>query len=209
MAKLTDTHLIILSAASARDDGIAAVPPKMNKAAASKVGASLVARKLMREARSKPGLPIWRLFSGRDGAALVADRLITADTARAATAALSAARWSTRGVIQPALTSTAATSLDSLFCFRPVCSESDWRGQLTGYAKDMQRLDPTSSLWSCGGDEDDSNSSLGVGWCRLASSKPSPSIDCGRGRATGAPIRASKFGKSPKAFADSVSPTRC
>jgi hypothetical protein len=65
MAKLTDTQLIILSAASARDDGIAVVPPKMNKAAASKVGASLVARKLMREARSKRGLPIWR--QGEDG----------------------------------------------------------------------------------------------------------------------------------------------
>jgi Protein of unknown function (DUF3489) len=60
MAKLTDTQLIILSNAAARDDGIAVVPPKMNKTAASKVGASLVARKLMRELRSKPGMPVWR-----------------------------------------------------------------------------------------------------------------------------------------------------
>jgi Protein of unknown function (DUF3489) len=60
MAKFTDTQLIVLSAASARDDGIAVIPPKMNKAAASKVGAGLVARKLMREARPKPGMPIWR-----------------------------------------------------------------------------------------------------------------------------------------------------
>ena len=60
MAKLTDTQLIVLSAAAARDDGIAVVPPKMNKAAASKVGASLVTRKLMREVRSKPGMPVWR-----------------------------------------------------------------------------------------------------------------------------------------------------
>jgi Protein of unknown function (DUF3489) len=59
MAKLTDTQLIVLSAA-ARDDGIAAVPPRMNKAAASKVRAGLVARKLMRETRSKPGMPVWR-----------------------------------------------------------------------------------------------------------------------------------------------------
>lgn len=60
MAKLTDTQLIILSNAAARDEGIAVVPPKMNKSAASKVGASLVASKLMRELRSKPGMPVWR-----------------------------------------------------------------------------------------------------------------------------------------------------
>jgi hypothetical protein len=60
MAKLTDTQLIMLSKAAARDDGIAAVPAKMSKAAASKVGASLVARRLMRELRSKPGMPVWR-----------------------------------------------------------------------------------------------------------------------------------------------------
>jgi hypothetical protein len=53
MAKLTDAQLIILSNAAARDDGIAVLPAKMNKAAALKVGASLVARKLMRELRSK------------------------------------------------------------------------------------------------------------------------------------------------------------
>ena len=60
MTKLTDTQLIMLSNAAARDDGIAVVPPKMNKAVASKVGASLLARKLMRELRSKPGMPVWR-----------------------------------------------------------------------------------------------------------------------------------------------------
>ena len=60
MAKLTDTQLIILSSAAERDDGIAVVPAKMSKAAAAKVGASLAARKLMREARSKPGMPAWR-----------------------------------------------------------------------------------------------------------------------------------------------------
>ena len=60
MAKLTDTQLIMLSQAAARDDGIAVVPAMMNKAAALKVGASLLARKLMRELRSKPGMPVWR-----------------------------------------------------------------------------------------------------------------------------------------------------
>ena len=60
MTKLTDTQLIVLSKAAARDDGAAVVPERMNKAAAAKVGSSLVARKLMREMRSKPGMPIWR-----------------------------------------------------------------------------------------------------------------------------------------------------
>jgi hypothetical protein len=60
MAKLTDTQLIVLSSAGARDDGIAVVPEKMTKATASKVGASLVKRKLTREMRSKPGMPVWR-----------------------------------------------------------------------------------------------------------------------------------------------------
>ena len=60
MARLTDTQQIIISNAAARDDRIAVVPPKMNKTAASNVGASLVARKLMRELRSRPGMPVWR-----------------------------------------------------------------------------------------------------------------------------------------------------
>ena len=60
MAKLTDIQLIVLSNAALRDDGIAVVPAKMNKAAAAKVGASLVARKLVRALRSKPGMPVWR-----------------------------------------------------------------------------------------------------------------------------------------------------
>jgi Protein of unknown function (DUF3489) len=60
MAKLTDTQRIVLSAAAARDDGSATVPAKMNGAAASKVGASLVMRRLMREVRTKAGTPVWR-----------------------------------------------------------------------------------------------------------------------------------------------------
>ena len=60
MMKLTNSQLIILSGAACRDDGVAAVPPRMTKAAALKVGASLTARKLMREMRAKPGMPVWR-----------------------------------------------------------------------------------------------------------------------------------------------------
>ena len=60
MTKLTDTQLMVLSNAAAREDGAGVVPPRMNKAAAAKVGSSLVARKLMREIRAKPGMPVWR-----------------------------------------------------------------------------------------------------------------------------------------------------
>jgi hypothetical protein len=65
MTKLTDSQLIVLSTAAARDDGAAVIPDRMNRAAAAKVGSSLMARKLMREIRSKPGMPIWR--EGEDG----------------------------------------------------------------------------------------------------------------------------------------------
>jgi Protein of unknown function (DUF3489) len=61
MAKLTDTQRIILSKAARREDGAADVPERMNKAAAARVGASLVVRRLMREIRAKPGLPVWRM----------------------------------------------------------------------------------------------------------------------------------------------------
>jgi hypothetical protein len=74
MAKLTDTQLIILSNAAAGADGVAVVPAKMNKATAAKVGASLVARKLMRELRSKPGMPGWRQDSDGRPTSLVITR---------------------------------------------------------------------------------------------------------------------------------------
>ena len=60
MTKLTDTQLIVLSKAAAREDGAAELPSKFNGAGATKVAASLVAKKLMREMRSKPGIPVWR-----------------------------------------------------------------------------------------------------------------------------------------------------
>ena len=74
MAKLTDTQLIVLSKAAARDDGLAVTPPKMNKAAAAKVGSSLVARKLMRELKAKPGMPVWREDTEGRGISLMITR---------------------------------------------------------------------------------------------------------------------------------------
>lgn len=66
MQKLTDNQLIVLSKAAARDDGVAVAPCGMGNAAAAKVGSSLVTRKLMRESRSKPGMPVWREAEGKN-----------------------------------------------------------------------------------------------------------------------------------------------
>ena len=74
MAKLTDTQLIVLSKAAARDDGLARVPEGLNRAAAAKVAASLVSRKLMREIRSKPDMPVWREDEEGRGTSLVITR---------------------------------------------------------------------------------------------------------------------------------------
>src|SRR3954454_1573048 len=74
MAKLTDTQFIVLSKAAARDDGIASIPGGLNKAAATKVGASLVSRKLMRKVRSKPDMPVWREDEEGRGTSLVITR---------------------------------------------------------------------------------------------------------------------------------------
>lgn len=60
MPKLTDTQLIVLSSAAARDDGMAIPPEKLNAAAIAKVGASLISRDLMREVETTPGMPVWR-----------------------------------------------------------------------------------------------------------------------------------------------------
>src|ERR1700730_11571858 len=64
--KLTDSQLIMLSKAAGRDDGVAVAPRGMGKSAAGKIGSSLVARKLMREIRSKAGMPIWREEDGKN-----------------------------------------------------------------------------------------------------------------------------------------------
>jgi len=74
VAKLSDTQLIVLSKAAARDDGLARVPEGLNSAAAAKVAASLVSRKLMREIRSKPDMPVWREDEEGRGTSLVITR---------------------------------------------------------------------------------------------------------------------------------------
>jgi hypothetical protein len=60
MAKLTQMQQLMLAEAAKREDGVASKPTSIGKPAARKVGSSLVARKLLREVRAKPGMPIWR-----------------------------------------------------------------------------------------------------------------------------------------------------
>src|SRR4051794_30817805 len=74
MARLSDTQLIVLSRAAARDDGLALIPEGLNKAAAAKVVASLVSRKLMREITSKPDTPVWHEDEEGRGRSLVITR---------------------------------------------------------------------------------------------------------------------------------------
>ena len=58
--KLTDTQLVLLSAASQRDDRALEIPDKLRGGAAQKVAAKLVAEGLVEEVRSRGGLPVWR-----------------------------------------------------------------------------------------------------------------------------------------------------
>jgi hypothetical protein len=46
----------------------------LNKAAAVKIGSSLIGRKLMREIRSKPGMPVWRADEDGPSMSLVITR---------------------------------------------------------------------------------------------------------------------------------------
>ena len=54
--------------------GTATIPEGLNKAAASKVGASLVTRKLMREVQSKPDMPVWLEDEEGRGTSLIITR---------------------------------------------------------------------------------------------------------------------------------------
>jgi hypothetical protein len=87
MRKLSDGQLIMLSSAASRDDGAATAPDTMTKQAAARLGASLVASRLMREVRSKPGIPVWRI--GRDGRSL---SLLITDAGRDAIGVVDKAR---------------------------------------------------------------------------------------------------------------------
>ena len=58
--KLTDTQLVLLSAASQRDDRALERPSNLTGGAAGKVVAKLLTEGLIEEIRSRGSLPIWR-----------------------------------------------------------------------------------------------------------------------------------------------------
>ena len=58
--KLTNTQLILLSVASARDDGAATFPTARPNVAAKKSASKLLALGLMREVHAEAGMPVWR-----------------------------------------------------------------------------------------------------------------------------------------------------
>lgn len=58
--KLTDTQLVMLSAAAQREDRCIAAPPSLKGAAAQKIATKLVAAGLAKETKAKPGAHVWR-----------------------------------------------------------------------------------------------------------------------------------------------------
>jgi hypothetical protein len=58
--KLTDTQLLLLSAASQRDDRALEPPPKLTGGAAGKVVAKLLTEGLVEKVRARGSLPVWR-----------------------------------------------------------------------------------------------------------------------------------------------------
>ena len=60
MAKLSDTQLVILSAACQRDDRLVLpLPDRLKGGAAAKVITSLIAKGLVKEVRAKLNHPVW------------------------------------------------------------------------------------------------------------------------------------------------------
>jgi Protein of unknown function (DUF3489) len=70
MARLTDTQLIILSAASQRDDRGVELPANLKGEAARKVVDKLVGAGLLEEVRAGGSLPVWRRDDGSGARAL-------------------------------------------------------------------------------------------------------------------------------------------
>ena len=58
--KLTDTKLLMLSAAAQRNDRCLVAAPNVKAAAAQKIAGKLIAAGLLKEIKAKPGAPVWR-----------------------------------------------------------------------------------------------------------------------------------------------------
>jgi hypothetical protein len=57
--KLTDTHLVMLSAAAQHNDGCLVVPPTLKYSAARRVADKLITAGLIKEVKAKAGAPSW------------------------------------------------------------------------------------------------------------------------------------------------------
>ena len=58
--KLTDTQLMMLSAAAQRNDRCLVAAPNLKVAAAQKIASKLIGAGLVKEIRAKAGAPVWR-----------------------------------------------------------------------------------------------------------------------------------------------------
>jgi len=58
--KLTDTQLLMLSAAARRNDRCLVAAPNVKAGAAQKIAGKLIASGLVKEIKAKPGAPVWR-----------------------------------------------------------------------------------------------------------------------------------------------------
>ena len=60
---LTDAQFLVLSEAAGRDNGFVVIPERLKGKAAQSFVRTLIGKELVREVRSKTGMPVWR----RDG----------------------------------------------------------------------------------------------------------------------------------------------
>src|SRR5215471_2806627 len=67
---LTDTHLVLLSAASQREDGGIELAPNLKGGAAHKVIGKLLTEGLVEEIQALGSLPVWRRDEGKGPLAL-------------------------------------------------------------------------------------------------------------------------------------------
>ena len=73
--KLTDTQLVLLSAASQRDDHAIELPANLKGGAAHKVIGRLLAERLLEEIQANGSLPVWRRDNERGPYALRVTKL--------------------------------------------------------------------------------------------------------------------------------------
>ena len=106
MRNLSDGQLGVLSQAAQRNDGAASLIGKLKGGAATKVGKALITRKLMREVKAKPGMPVWR----RDAEGRLFS-LVISNAGRKAIGAVDEVVEAATGVRDPARSSSSEISV--------------------------------------------------------------------------------------------------